>query len=58
MAQINSAGKNIRYESPQVKVLVFKSRHVLCQSPFGEPGVDDYNEGSSSHFGFGGDDDE
>ena len=46
MAQINSAGDDIRYDSPQVKVLVFKSRHVLCQSP-----VTQWEQGSDTEGG-------
>ena len=46
MTQINNAGDNIRYDSPQVKVLVFKSRHVLCQSP-----VTPWEQGSDTDGG-------
>ena len=46
MTQINNAGDNIRYDSPQVKVVVFKSRHVLCQSP-----VTLYEKGSDTNGG-------
>ncbi len=43
----------IRYSSPQIKVVSVKSRCVLCGSLFGEPDVNDYNEGSNSYIGFG-----
>ena len=56
--QINNAGDIVRYICPQVKVVSARSRRVLCGSSFGDPSVNDYDEGSSSHFGFGGDDDE
>ena len=56
--QFNNAGDYIRYKSPQVKVISVKTRHVLCVSPFGEPGVNDYNDGSNSHIGFGDEGDE
>ena len=45
-----------KYNSPQVKVLSISARsHILAASTFGEPGVNNYNEGSSSSYGFGGD---
>lgn len=44
--QVNSAGDNIRYTSPQVKVLDVKMHHVLCQSPgnesLGERDISDF----------------
>ena len=46
MAQINNAGDNIRYKSPQVKVVVLNSRHVLCQSH-----VTLYEKGSDTNGG-------
>lgn len=44
--QLNSPGDNIRYRSPQIKVVSVKSRHVLCGSP-----VSQWQNGSDTEGG-------
>ena len=41
------------YLSPQVKVVLMRSQHVLCGSLDGSPSSNDWNGGSESHYGFG-----
>lgn len=51
--RINS-GDNIRYICPQMKVFRVSTRtHILQASIGGTPGINDYENGSESNFGFG-----
>ena len=55
--QVNNTGDNIRYKSPQVKVVNIATRnHILQSSLYGSPGVTDYEDGSNSNYGFGDED--
>ena len=53
--QVNSAGDNIRYKSPQVKVVEVKAQRVLCGSLDGSPSNNPWSSGSDSTGSFGDD---
>lgn len=53
----NTSDQTMRYRAPQVKVIEAKAQHVLCGSLDVSPSSNDWNGGSESNFGFGGDED-
>ena len=55
--QVNNIGDNVRYLSPQTKVLrISTTTQILNTSLDGNPSVNDYRDGSESCIGFGDDD--
>lgn len=51
----NASGRGMRYRAPQVKVIEVKAQGVLCGSLDGSPSSNDWDGGSESNYGFGGD---
>lgn len=47
---------NMSYSAPQIEVVVLNAQGVLCGSLDGTPGINEYGQGSDSHYGFGDED--